>query len=113
MHRGKRWTTTSIAATCVVVVVALLAGCQGTERQEAGERPPSPRDPIKRIPDLVGTDYERAKTSFLQAGGEVVKRKPELSAEQAGTVIAQQPPAGERFTHAIELVVARSQKPRK
>ncbi len=112
MPRQKRWRTISIAATCAVALVVLLGGCRGTERQEAGERPSPPRDPIKRIPDLVGMDYQRARASFLQAGGEVVKRRPELSAERPGTVIAQQPPAGERFTHAIELFVARSRSAR-
>ena len=75
MHREKRRRTASIAAACAVGVLLLFGGCRATERQEAGDGPP-PRNPITRIPDLVGMDYERAKTSFLRAGGEVVERKP-------------------------------------
>ena len=110
MHRERPWRTNRIAATCVLLIVAVFAGCRGTERQEVRLQPHPPQKSIKRIPKLVGMNYERAKRNFLQAGGAVVRPKPKLSAEVPGTVIAQQPPPGERFSHAIELVIARPQK---
>ena len=96
------------AATCLLLLLSLaISGCRGNEEQRLRAQPrTAPVKVAKRIPNLIGMTYEDARARFLKAGGAVVRAKPTPSPKPRGTVIGQQPPPGERFTHSIELVVA-------
>lgn len=96
------------AATCLLLLLPLaISGCRGNEEQRLRAQPrTAPVKVAKRIPNLIGMTYEEARARFLKAGGAVVRAKPTPSPKPRGTVIGQQPPPGERFTHSIELVVA-------
>lgn len=96
------------AASALLVLALLVSGCRGNEEERIQAQPrTAPVKVAKRIPNLIGMPYAEARAKFLQRGGAVVKARFRPSSEPRGTVIEQQPPAGERFIHSIELVVSR------